>query len=65
MNDTHDCKGCLGIDHDCYYDSYIEELKCPCTICLIKVVCNEACNSFDEFTEQYRQHRAEIRDCPQ
>ncbi len=36
----NDCDGCYTLSSDCYY-SEIE--GCPCRICLIKVMCEKAC----------------------
>jgi hypothetical protein len=43
------CRGCR-IGSRCLIDNYIAE-KCPCRICLVKVVCEEACEGFDAFCE--------------
>jgi hypothetical protein len=50
------CEGCLI---KCtHYAAYTAELiskaviiKCPCSICLIKMVCNKGCDEFNAYIE--------------
>ncbi len=58
MND--DCKGCSTYD-DCIKDYSIKDYasdenvflnvreECPCSRCLVKVVCREGCNDWSRF----------------
>ncbi len=47
------CKGCLGITFNCYFIKYAEEFKCPCAICLIKIVCEAGCDDFEDFSTNH------------
>ena len=42
------CKGCCR--KPCTYSEYIEE--CPCGICLIKGICQRACDDFIDFVAE-------------
>ncbi len=47
-----ECKGCLTkcTHHRAYKAGFISGTvitKCPCTICVIKMVCNDRCKDFD------------------
>lgn len=42
------CKGCL-IGNLCGYKSVAKTKKCPCRMCLIKVVCKTACEEYTQF----------------
>ena len=53
------CKGCLtkssGIE--CSYIGYKGKkgtVRCPCRICLIKMVCQNICELYEDFSEGYR-----------
>ncbi len=51
-----DCDGC-AVKNLCY-DNYINEVyeihfkdgvhKCPCKICLVKMICSEICEAYDK-----------------
>lgn len=51
------CKGCLtlkyyarvGPETYCSYVRYNKEGKCPCTLCIVKCMCDQGCPSFDVF----------------
>ena len=50
------CKGCYSFD-ECgipYHHGWYEAEKCPCNICLVKVVCRGICDDFRTFMEQMR-----------
>jgi hypothetical protein len=52
MKDT--CKGCIThddelADYKCYWDSHNKDGSCPCSKCLVKVMCNVACDVFEEW----------------
>ena len=39
------CEGCpINVQESCSYIDYSE--KCPCTICLIKMICNKTCSDY-------------------
>ena len=49
------CRGCtslvkiLGGAITCIYDEYADE--CPCSNCIVKVMCRESCAIHDQFRE--------------
>lgn len=61
MSEINEYKNCVG----CYTDTHHEtrqgtitvcnikmlnrEGKCPCTRCIIKMVCHDSCDDFDNF----------------
>lgn len=51
------CKGCLTYSTSdakhCSSDN--SNGKCPCTTCVIKVMCNDACETFNVFREINRR----------
>ncbi len=44
-----ECKGCTIRIEKCIVFRYGNVKKCPCSSCLVKVVCVEACVKFDDF----------------
>ena len=52
------CRGCYSYGkNDCVYIGYKTEketISCPCVMCLIKVVCSEACDEYASFIIQIR-----------
>jgi len=61
MTDIIDnCKGCRSnnyvldditfISDRCRYNRSNDEGKCPCTECIVKVMCNDPCREFEDFT---------------
>jgi hypothetical protein len=48
-----DCEGCLTLDEEVEGDCpwYNEDLICPCSICLIKVMCSTYCNQMKEYID--------------
>jgi hypothetical protein len=54
------CKGCLTLRYrgrisrteiDCTYVVYNGEGKCPCTLCVVKCMCDQGCPPFDVFRD--------------
>ena len=48
------CKGCITDHyetgtHHCYWDYYNKDGTCPCSNCLVKMMCNEACDEFEKW----------------
>jgi hypothetical protein len=49
------CEGCLSytgcylIAYSCLFDFYNDEGQCPCTLCIIKVMCEDVCDDFTHF----------------
>lgn len=57
MNDY--CKGCYSYylrnyRHHCSYLRYNPNAECPCSICIIKVMCTTPCSDFLIFNRPYR-----------
>ncbi len=50
------CKGCLSARNfgTCFFIEYDIEDKCPCTECLIKVMCRESCAKRFKIKEKIR-----------
>jgi hypothetical protein len=60
MTSEEACKGCKDYDSN-YYSSFggecltdvaiesLSKVKCPCSICLIKGICEESCDLFNEY----------------
>ena len=51
------CKGCAAYDHReifCSFDN--NEEKCPCTTCLVKVMCESFCDLYT--TERNKLHES-------
>lgn len=59
------CKGCLSLRWNCYCMGYVGKLKCPCAICLIKIVCTDPCDDFKSFSSEHMKERYDklIEDC--
>jgi hypothetical protein len=55
MTELEDCKGCIGTLHGCLYIKGVEKFKCPCVICLVKVMCEPICDDFVEFAHRYEE----------
>ena len=47
--DIEECKGCATLDSNngCPYCD--DNLTCPCSICLVKCMCLDSCNEFEEY----------------
>jgi hypothetical protein len=56
--DIEECMGCTII-RDCEVQPKVIEEICPCTICLVKVVCKglSYCPKFFEFQELYERNK--------
>ena len=59
------CKECEGCLSRCiYYNRYQAEISpkttiikiraCPCTTCLVKVVCNKGCEEYSKFSQRIK-----------
>ena len=46
--DINDCKGC-NLYKACYV--FKDNSKCPCSVCLIKMICKQDCAEFTKFRE--------------
>ena len=49
---TENCKGCkdkIGVTNECYFVRYVEVFTCPCFICIVKVMCKNRCEDFEDF----------------
>lgn len=50
---TQDCRGCVSYIHtndSCFYSTSDPAYRiCPCSICIVKVMCTKACKEFIEF----------------
>jgi hypothetical protein len=48
------CKGCIAesYPHDCACDG--EADKCPCAICIVKVVCKQICEEYEDAFEEWK-----------
>ena len=46
-----ECRGCLTIvEYDCeYIFEKPDESKCPCSICIVKGMCEDMCDEFLHF----------------
>ncbi len=60
------CNGCLTHNHEyheCVFliaDHIYDPNKCPCRICLIKVMCNEICGTYKKYqTDEYTKYALE------
>ncbi len=59
MTSEKNCKGCRTLisieklNHDCCYYTYNENGDCPCTLCVIKAMCDKACDNYDEWTKKF------------
>ncbi len=54
MTTNNDCEGCVTVVR-CKYTQKDHD-KCPCRICLIKVMCEKICEEYLQFTgDVYRQ----------
>ena len=58
------CKGCTinpeSSPLECLVDKSNENGECPCSICLIKMVCAEECDTYQEY--QNKILRSELGD---
>jgi hypothetical protein len=49
------CKGCLGELEDCSFIDHSKRFKCPCFICIVKVMCEGICDDFSDFRTRYSE----------
>ena len=42
-----DCIGCRDIQFGCKLHQY--SVRCPCSICLVKGICDQVCDDFTRF----------------
>lgn len=63
VTDKGSCYGC-----DIYADNFCSSIshfnrgdikECPCRVCLIKGICKEVCEAYDEFCEKVQKKRRE------
>jgi len=48
------CKGCIENDACPVQDAHKQDI-CPCTTCLVKVMCETGCNIYDRLYGKYFQ----------
>ena len=51
------CKGCRSLQHQCCIidnlkqDGFLNEIvNCPCSTCLVKVMCTNGCKEYNNYT---------------
>jgi len=62
---TEMCKGCKGVRCNTpafYYKKYIScknyiEFICPCSLCLVKVICNSWCSKYYKYEGRYQRSK--------
>lgn len=61
---SNECKGCLSfrshrsLGNQCGDEAILhlsETEQCPCSICLVKVLCTNGCKEFQEYKRLYRR----------
>jgi len=62
-----ECEGCEGCgiyttDHECmlkpyYIDKQGNKIVCPCSTCLIKMICNKPCINLTGYNNSNRSYR--------
>jgi hypothetical protein len=55
MNNKEECKGCTILDeaYSCLW--FHEDIsQCPCSVCLIKVICRRPCDLLDKHISKIR-----------
>ena len=59
--DRGSCRGCdIYVDNFCNSISHFnrDDIKeCPCRVCLIKGICQDACEAYDKFCEKLQKER--------
>ena len=52
------CEGCFSLDGarpiGCILVEFNKKGNCPCWQCMIKMMCNSACEEFDKFEGKYQ-----------
>ena len=47
------CKGCPSNtyykDGSCKFNAYNDCGQCPCSVCIVKVMCQDVCDDFNKF----------------
>ncbi len=51
---AEDCKGCLNSYHKGGCRWFNLKLSCPCSTCLIKMMCDIPCDTFDKYVIKIR-----------
>lgn len=51
MFEDEKCKGCKGSEYFCLMPLKIEDVECPCYTCLVKGVCVDACQLYNDYLE--------------
>lgn len=50
------CEGCtthkVGEHFNCSFIADNEDGSCPCTKCIVKVICDEPCDDFEEWVDK-------------
>lgn len=63
MGNIEDCEGCI-IDPPYYTYTctwFYKNEVCPCSICLIKVMCGTKCDLFESYQVKIHNLRAKVR----
>ena len=67
MSETNECKGCLSYHEALVYNgrnsqckSIISRSKCPCQICLVKMVCVNACLELSSHISKHGHHPSDV-----
>ena len=42
-------------DLQCGIAPVVNGMNCPCSVCIVKMVCNESCYRIDEYTNQHKR----------
>ena len=73
MTETNYCEGCISysfIGNDrihpqlCNYSYFNQDGKCPCTSCIVKVMCTDVCDKYKDFTDiADSKHGSEWEEC--
>lgn len=54
------CRGChVHMTHTCSFTRAEDIDKCPCKMCLIKGVCNTACEEYEHYYDVWHEKRFE------
>lgn len=46
-----ECSGCISYGTVCAGEQSSKNIKCPCMVCIIKVICKNACEEYEAFRE--------------
>ena len=60
MDISKHCDGCMSLVHNdildiCGFCNYNQNGECPCTLCVVKVMCDTSCDVFDVFKSTYKE----------